>query len=187
MALITIPRPTLRVPAAGPNGENRHLIFTGSVIFKDEPRGWYFRGKPSGKREETVHFKIALQPEGITVLSAPQIIPVHVTLADVGNDGTAKNARWACITRVQGTFDQATQQIDVQLHLIVNDTGPGMESTVSDWINSEAKQLPANESASQNFGMGLLIVNEISTLIRARLFAKPNPPIGPSVHIIFSK
>ena len=86
-----------------------------------------------------------------------------------------------------GTISVTHQDFREELHLIVNDTGPGMEITVSDWINSEAKQLPANESTSQNFGMGLLIVKEISTLIRARLFAKPNQPIGTSVHIIFSK
>lgn len=86
-----------------------------------------------------------------------------------------------------GTISVTYQDFREELHLIVNDTGPGMESMVSDWLNSEAKQLPANESASQNFGMGLLIVKEISTLIRARLYVKPNQPVGTSVHIIFSK
>lgn len=86
-----------------------------------------------------------------------------------------------------GTISVTHEDFREELHLIVNDTGPGMESMVSDWINSESKQLPENESASQNFGMGLLIVKEISTLIRARLLVKPNQPIGTSVHIIFSK
>lgn len=86
-----------------------------------------------------------------------------------------------------GTISVTYQDFREELHLIVNDTGPGMEGTVSEWINSEAKQLPANENAAQNFGMGLLIVKEISTLIRARLHVKPNQPIGTSVHIIFSK
>lgn len=86
-----------------------------------------------------------------------------------------------------GTVRVTHEDYREELHLIVHDTGPGMENTVSDWINSESKQLPENESASQNFGMGLLIVKEISTLIRARLLVKPNHPAGTSVHIIFSK
>lgn len=86
-----------------------------------------------------------------------------------------------------GTVSVTHEDFREELHLIVHDTGPGMESMVSDWINSESKQLPENESASQNFGMGLLIVKEISTLIRARLLVKPNQPVGTSVHIIFSK
>ncbi|SDG47676.1 Signal transduction histidine kinase [Dyadobacter soli] len=86
-----------------------------------------------------------------------------------------------------GTISVTHQDFREELHLIVNDTGPGMESTVSDWINSEARQLPQSGSASQNFGMGLLIVKEISSLIRARLLVRPNEPIGTSVHIIFSK
>ncbi|SEJ55806.1 Signal transduction histidine kinase [Dyadobacter sp. SG02] len=86
-----------------------------------------------------------------------------------------------------GTISVTHHDFREELHLIVNDTGPGMENTVMDWINSDLKQLPANESVSQNFGMGLLIVKEISTLIRARLLVKPNEPIGTSVHIIFSK
>ncbi|OJV18086.1 MAG: two-component sensor histidine kinase [Dyadobacter sp. 50-39] len=86
-----------------------------------------------------------------------------------------------------GTVSVTYEDFREELHLIVNDTGPGMESTVRDWINSASKQLPEDESTSQNFGMGLLIVKEISTLIRARLLAKPNQPVGTSVHIIFSK
>ena len=86
-----------------------------------------------------------------------------------------------------GTVSVTHEDFREELHLIVHDTGPGMESMVSDWINSESKQLPENESASQNFGMGLLIVKELSTLVRARLLVKPNQPVGTSVHIIFSK
>lgn len=86
-----------------------------------------------------------------------------------------------------GTVSVTYEDFREELHLIVNDTGPGMESTVSDWINSESKQLPQSESAAQNFGMGLLIVKELSALIKARLLAKPNQPAGTSVHIIFSK
>lgn len=74
-----------------------------------------------------------------------------------------------------------------EMVLSVNDTGPGMDPAVRDWINSDEKQLPTSESSSQNFGMGLLIVKEIATLIRARLYAEPHLPNGTSVHIIFSK
>lgn len=86
-----------------------------------------------------------------------------------------------------GTISVTYQDFRDELHLIVKDTGPGMDATVSEWINSDSKQLPGNGNAAQNFGMGLLIVKEISTLIRARLQAKPNGPNGTAVHIIFMK
>ncbi|MGV3602250.1 MAG: sensor histidine kinase [Dyadobacter fermentans] len=86
-----------------------------------------------------------------------------------------------------GTVSVTYQDFRDELHLIVKDTGPGMDATVSEWINSDSKQLPGNGNAAQNFGMGLLIVKEISTLIRARLQAKPNEPNGTAVHIIFMK
>lgn len=114
---------------------------------------------------------------GVIIKNNPQLVSIILhNLIDNANKATNG-----------GTISVTHQDFREEVHLIVNDTGPGMESAVSEWINSEAKQLPADESTSQNFGMGLLIVKEISTLIRARLFAKPNQPIGTSVHIIFSK
>jgi signal transduction histidine kinase len=74
-----------------------------------------------------------------------------------------------------------------EMVLSVNDTGPGMDLAVRDWINSDQKQLPTSDDSAQNFGMGLLIVKEITSLIRARLYAEPYLPNGTSVHIIFSK
>lgn len=86
-----------------------------------------------------------------------------------------------------GAISVTFQDFRDELHLIVSDTGPGMDPAVADWINSDDRQLPVSERAAQNFGMGLLIVKEISRLIRARLLAVPNQPGGTSVHIIFAK
>ena len=116
-------------------------------------------------------------PPGVIIKNNQQLVGIILhNLIDNANKATNS-----------GTISVTHQDFREELHLIVHDTGPGMESTVSDWINSESKQLPASESAAQNFGMGLLIVKEISTLIRARLFARPNEPVGTSVHIIFLK
>ncbi|KQS27677.1 sensor histidine kinase KdpD [Dyadobacter sp. Leaf189] len=73
-----------------------------------------------------------------------------------------------------------------QLHLIVSDTGPGMDPGIMEWINSPHR-IPGPEHNPQSFGMGLLIVKEISGLIRAKLLAQPFTPRGTSIHIIFSK
>lgn len=86
-----------------------------------------------------------------------------------------------------GLISITSEDFRDELHVIVHDTGPGMDASVSSWINSDARELPASEDAKQNFGMGLLIVKEISTMIRARLLVKPNLPVGTSVHIIFTK
>ncbi|WP_439556696.1 sensor histidine kinase [Dyadobacter sp.] len=73
-----------------------------------------------------------------------------------------------------------------QLHLIVTDTGPGMDSGIMDWINS-THRVPGPEHNPQSFGMGLLIVKEISSLIHASLLAEPSSFSGTSIRIIFSK
>lgn len=114
---------------------------------------------------------------GVIIKNNPQLVSIILhNLIDNANKATNS-----------GTISVTHQDFREELHLVVHDTGPGMERTVSDWINSDSKQLPASESAAQNFGMGLLIVKELSTLVRARLLVKPNQPLGTSVHIIFSK
>lgn len=86
-----------------------------------------------------------------------------------------------------GTISVTYQDFRDALHLIVSDTGPGMDTTVRDWVNSDVQDLPVADNAEQKFGMGLLIVKEISKLIRARLQAVPNEPSGTSVHVVFAK
>jgi signal transduction histidine kinase len=73
-----------------------------------------------------------------------------------------------------------------ELHLIVTDTGQGMDPGIMNWMNSPDK-VPGPEHNPQSFGMGLLIVKEVSALIRVKLYAKPFEPQGTSIHIIFSK
>ncbi|TLV02289.1 sensor histidine kinase [Dyadobacter luticola] len=73
-----------------------------------------------------------------------------------------------------------------ELHLTVTDSGTGMDPRIMGWINSPSK-IPGTEHNAQSFGMGLLIVKELSSLVGAKLLAEPNLPSGTSVHIIFSK
>ena len=73
-----------------------------------------------------------------------------------------------------------------ELHLIVCDDGQGMNPEIRNWINSQAK-VPGPDDNPQSFGMGLLIVKEISTLIKVKLLAVPFQPRGTAIHIIFSK
>ncbi|MCF0073898.1 HAMP domain-containing histidine kinase [Dyadobacter sp. CY261] len=116
-------------------------------------------------------------PPGVIIKNNQQLVGIILhNLIDNANKATN-----------DGIINVTYQDFRDELHLIVNDTGPGMDSSVSGWINSDARDLPVSGNVAQNFGMGLLIVKEISTLIRARLFATPNEPSGTSVHIIFSK
>ncbi|MEO6285876.1 MAG: HAMP domain-containing sensor histidine kinase [Dyadobacter sp.] len=85
-----------------------------------------------------------------------------------------------------GTIEVTYQDFRDTLHIIVNDTGPGMDARIMNWINSDHK-LPGPEHNPQSFGMGLLIVKEISNLINAKLFAERFDPTGTSIHIIFPK
>lgn len=114
---------------------------------------------------------------GVIIKNNPQLVGIILhNLIDNANKATN-----------DGTISVTHEDFRDELHLIISDTGPGMDGSVSGWINSGDRQLPVSENVAQNFGMGLLIVKEISSLIRARLHAKPNIPHGTSVHIIFSK
>lgn len=73
-----------------------------------------------------------------------------------------------------------------ELHILVCDDGQGMSPEIMNWINSPAK-VPGPDDNPQSFGMGLLIVKEISQLLRAKLLAVPFEPSGTAIHIIFSK
>ncbi|GGN04955.1 hypothetical protein GCM10010967_44970 [Dyadobacter beijingensis] len=116
-------------------------------------------------------------PPGVIVKNNQQLVGIILhNLIDNANKATNG-----------GTISVTHEDHRGELHLIVNDTGPGMDASVRDWINSDSRELPGSGNAAQNFGMGLLIVKEISTLIRARLLAEPNSPTGTSVHIIFAK
>ncbi|MCF2488933.1 HAMP domain-containing sensor histidine kinase [Dyadobacter sp. CY347] len=72
------------------------------------------------------------------------------------------------------------------LHLVIRDTGPGMDPAIIRWLNSDAK-VPGAELDPESFGMGLVIVKEVSALINARLMAERNKIQGTSIHIIFQK
>ncbi|WP_051350132.1 sensor histidine kinase [Dyadobacter alkalitolerans] len=72
------------------------------------------------------------------------------------------------------------------LHVIVKDTGPGMEPAIIRWINSDEK-VPSAGLDPDSFGMGLVIVKEVSALINARLLAESDKTHGASIHIIFQK
>ncbi|NIJ55054.1 sensor histidine kinase [Dyadobacter arcticus] len=85
-----------------------------------------------------------------------------------------------------GTVDVRSVDFRNELHLVVSDSGQGMDQRIMDWINGPSK-MPGPEHNAQSFGMGLLIVKELSLLVRAKLHAEPNFPSGTSVHIIFSK
>jgi signal transduction histidine kinase len=85
-----------------------------------------------------------------------------------------------------GLVEVAFQDLRDCIRIIVNDTGPGMDVRIMNWINSDNK-MPGPEHNAQSFGMGLLIVKEISNLIGASLFVEPYLPNGASVHVIFPK
>jgi signal transduction histidine kinase len=85
-----------------------------------------------------------------------------------------------------GTIEVTYKDFRDSLHVLVNDTGPGMDIRIMNWINSDHK-LPGPEHNSQSFGMGLLIVKEITNLINAKLFVEVYGETGTSIHIIFPK
>lgn len=85
-----------------------------------------------------------------------------------------------------GTIEVTHQDYRDSVHLIVKDTGPGMDPAIIAWMNSSEK-LPGEDLDPDSFGMGLVIVKEVSALIHARLFVQPNETQGVAVSIIFQK
>jgi signal transduction histidine kinase len=113
---------------------------------------------------------------GVIIKNNPQLVGIMLhNLIDNANKVTQDGA---ITVRYSDQRDE--------LHLIVADSGSGMDPRIMDWINSPSK-MPGPEHNSQSFGMGLLIVKELSFLVRGKLLAEPNLPAGTSVHIIFSK
>lgn len=86
----------------------------------------------------------------------------------------------------RGTIEVTHIDYRDSLHLIVKDTGPGMEPAIIRWINSDEK-VPGAGLDPDSFGMGLVIVKEVSALINARLLAESDKTQGASIHIIFQK
>ncbi|MCE6987538.1 HAMP domain-containing sensor histidine kinase [Dyadobacter sp. CY323] len=115
-------------------------------------------------------------PPGVILKNNPQLIGIILhNLIDNANKVTQG-----------GTVTVSCEDLRNELLLNVSDTGAGMDRRIMNWVNSDVK-LPGSEHNAQSFGMGLLIIKELTRLVHARLVAKPNSPAGTSVHIIFSK
>jgi signal transduction histidine kinase len=75
-----------------------------------------------------------------------------------------------------------------RLHVVVNDSGFGMEESLVSFINQigvGAQIKDWTQNGVNNNGMGLRIVLELSFIINIQVFAKLNESKGTSVHMIF--
>jgi two-component system, sensor histidine kinase len=115
-------------------------------------------------------------PQGVILKNNAQLIGIILhNLIDNANKVT-----------YDGSVTVSCRDFRNEIMLTVGDTGQGMDVRIMNWVNSDRK-MPGAEHNAQSFGMGLLIIKELSYLIQARLVAEPNSPVGTLVHIIFSK
>ncbi|MCF0048834.1 HAMP domain-containing histidine kinase [Dyadobacter sp. LJ53] len=115
-------------------------------------------------------------PEGVILKNNVQLLSIVLhNLIDNANKVTNG-----------GVIEVMHKDFRDSLHLIVRDTGPGMDPAIIRWLNSSEK-VPGADLDPESFGMGLVIVKEVSTLIHAGLAAEPNGAQGVSISIIFQK
>lgn len=115
-------------------------------------------------------------PQGVILKNNVQLLSIVLhNLIDNANKVTNK-----------GIIEVTHQDYQDSVHLIVRDTGPGMDPAIIAWINSSEK-VPGEDLDPDSFGMGLVIVKEVSALIHAGLFAQPNDEQGVAISIIFRK
>ncbi|SKB74688.1 sensor histidine kinase [Dyadobacter psychrophilus] len=114
--------------------------------------------------------------EGVILKNNVQLLSIMLhNLIDNANKVTNK-----------GIIEVLHRDYRESVHLIVKDTGPGMDPAIISWINSSEK-VPGKDLDPERFGMGLVIVKEVSALINAGLFAQPNEKQGVAISIIFQK
>lgn len=115
-------------------------------------------------------------PEGVILKNNVQLLSIVLhNLIDNANKVTSK-----------GLIEVTHKDYRDEVHLIIRDTGPGMDPAIISWINSSEK-VPGAELDPESFGMGLVIVKEVSALINAMLLAEPNGKQGVALSIIFKK
>lgn len=130
----------------------------------------------AGEAESTGNVFLNTVSEGVIIKNNIQLLSIVLhNLIDNANKVTSK-----------GIIEVTHTDYRDMLHLVVKDSGPGMDPAIIRWMNSDEK-VPSPDLDPESFGMGLVIVKEVAALIHARLYAEPNQKQGVAIHIIFQK
>lgn len=86
--------------------------------------------------------------------------------------------------RDRNTLKIYSRRKDTDLHLIFEDSGPGMPSELMKWLNAVGSEEDANLPVGYE-GLGLLLLKQISKLLRLHIYVTNNP--GARIQLIFKK
>ena len=79
-----------------------------------------------------------------------------------------------------GIVKAETQSFNKSVHLIIFNTGSGIDIQLLNWLNSDLPEMPVDTDK----GIGLLIVKEVTKLLRIQIKVIPNKD-GLEFHLIF--